>query len=149
KYSKPEEIGLARTVLNVVLPQISKQVASIKDLEDPKVVQRIAEAAMAAQKFEDGLLSTVTAEQANAVAAEICKQFMQRTIAIPMLTITPEQHVSFGFRRFDVDLKSWNYQPLSRELLIQILRTEERTVIPASCAGADAHIRPCCRCPVK
>lgn len=135
KYSKPEEIGLARTVLNVVLPQISKQVASIKDLEDPKVVQRIAEAAMAAQKFEDGLLSTVTAEQANAVAAEICKQFMQRTIAIPMLTITPEQHVSFGFRRFDVDLKSWNYQPLSRELLIQILRTEERTVISGDAGG--------------
>ena len=121
KYSKPEEIGLARTVLNVVLPQISKQVASIKDLEDPKVVQRIAEAAMAAQ--------------ANAVAAEICKQFMQRTIAIPMLTITPEQHVSFGFRRFDVDLKSWNYQPLSRELLIQILRTEERTVISGDAGG--------------
>ena len=135
KYDKPEEVGLAKTVLNVVLPQISKQVASIKDLEDPKVVQRIAEAAMAAQKFEDGLLSTVTPEQAKAVAEEVCKQFVQRTIAIPMLTITPEQHVSFGFRRFDVDLKSWNYQPLSRELLIQILRTEERSVISGEAGG--------------
>ncbi|WP_296576697.1 DEAD/DEAH box helicase family protein [Phreatobacter sp.] len=135
KYDKPEEIGLAKTVLNVVLPQISKQVSSIKDLEDPKVVQRIAEAAMAAQKFEDGLLSMVTPEQAKAVAAEVCKQFVQRTIAIPMLTITPEQHVSFGFRRFDVDLKSWNYQPLSRELLIQILRTEERSVISGDAGG--------------
>lgn len=48
KYDKPEEFGLAKTVLNVVLPQISKQVSSIKDLEDPKVVQRIAEAAMVA-----------------------------------------------------------------------------------------------------
>lgn len=135
KYAKPEEIGLARTVLNVVLPQISKQVSSIKDLEDPKVVQRIAEAAMAAQKFEDGLLSTLTPEQAQAVTAEVCKQFVLRTIAIPMLTITPEQHVSFGFRRFDVDLKSWNYQPLSRELLIQILRTEERSVISGDAGG--------------
>lgn len=135
KYDKPAEIGLAKTVLNVVLPQISKQVSSIKDLEDPKVVQRIAEAAMAAQKFEDGLLSTVTPEQARAVAAEVCKQFVQRTIAIPMLTITPEQHVSFGFRRFDVDLQSWNYQPLSRELLIQILRTEERSVISGDAGG--------------
>lgn len=135
KYDKPEEIGLAKTVLNVVLPQISKQVSSIKDLEDPKVVQRIAEAAMAAQKFEDGLLLTVSPEQAKAVAAEVCKQFVQRTIAIPMLTITPEQHVSFGFRRFDVDLKSWNYQPLSRELLIQILRTEERSVISGDAGG--------------
>ena len=36
KFSKIEEIGLAKTVLNVVLPQISKQVSSIKDLEDPR-----------------------------------------------------------------------------------------------------------------
>ncbi|MCA3642822.1 MAG: DEAD/DEAH box helicase family protein [Methylobacterium sp.] len=135
KYAKPEEIGLAKTVLNVVLPQISKQVSSIKDLEDPKVVQRIADAAMAAQKFEDGLLPSMTPEQAKAVAAEVCKQFVQRTIAIPMLTITPEQQVSFGFRRFDVDLKSWNYQPLSRELLIQILRTEQRSVISGEAGG--------------
>lgn len=135
KYAKPEEIGLAKTVLNVVLPQISKQVSSIKDLEDPKVVQRIADAAMAAQKFEDGLLPSVTPEQAKAVAAEVCRQFVQRTIAIPMLTITPEQQVSFGFRRFDVDLKSWNYQPLSRELLIQILRTEQRSVISGEAGG--------------
>lgn len=135
KYAKPEEIGLAKTVLNVVLPQISKQVSSIKDLEDPKVVQRIADAAMAAQKFEDGLLPSMTPEQAKAVTAEVCKQFVQRTIAIPMLTITPEQQVSFGFRRFDVDLKSWNYQPLSRELLIQILRTEQRSVISGEAGG--------------
>jgi len=135
KYAKPEEIGLARTVLNVVLPQISRQVSSIKNLEDPKVVQRIAEAAMVAQKFESDLFATVTPEQAAAVTAEICKQFVQRTIAIPMLTITPEQHVSFGFQRFDVDLKSWNYQPLSRELLIQILRTEERSIISGDAGG--------------
>lgn len=135
KYAKPEEIGLAKTVLNVVLPQISKQVSSINNLEDPKVVQRIADAAMAAQKFEDGLLPSMTPEQAKAVAAEVCKQFVQRTIAIPMLTITPEQQVSFGFRRFDVDLKSWNYQPLSRELLIQILRTEQRSVISGEAGG--------------
>jgi type III restriction enzyme len=52
-----------------------------------------------------------------------------------MLTITPEQQVSFGFRRFDVDLKSWNYQPLSRELLIQILRTEQRSLISGDAGG--------------
>ena len=135
KFNKPQEISLAKTVLNVVLPQISKQVSSIKDLEDPKVVQRIADAAMAAQKFEEGLLPSITMEQAKVVASEVCKQFVQRTIAIPMLTITPEQQVSFGFQRFDVDLKTWNYQPLSRELLIQILRTEERSIIAGDVGG--------------
>ncbi len=135
QFRKPEEVTLAKTVLNLVLPQISRQVASIRDLEDPKVVQRIAEVAMAAQRTQEGLFPSLTEEQANAVTAEVCKQFVQRTIAIPTLTITPRQQVSFGFRRFDLDLKGWNQQPLARELMIQILRTEARSTISGEANG--------------
>lgn len=135
QFRKPEEVTLAKTVLSLVLPQISRQVASIRDLEDPKVVQKIAEVAMAAQRPQEGLFPSLTEEQAKAVTAEVCKQFVQRTIAIPTLTITPRQQVSFGFRRFDLDLKGWNQQPLARELLIQILRTEARSTISGEAGG--------------
>jgi len=135
KYDKPEELNLARTVLSVVLPQISKEVSSIKNLQDPKVVARIAEAAVAAQKFDQGLFPTLTLEQATAVAEEVCKQFVQRTIAIPTLTITPKQQVSFGFKPFTLALQSWNYQPLSKELMIQILRTETSRTISGEAGG--------------
>ena len=140
KYDKPEELDIARTVLSVVLPQISKEVSSVKDLQDPKVIARIAGAAVAAQKFDQGLLSTITLEQATAVTEEVCKQFVQRTIAIPTLTITPKQQVSFGFKPFSLDLKSWNYQPLSKELMIQILRTEEKSTISGE-AGGERPVR--------
>lgn len=135
KYDKPEELNIARTVLSVVLPQISKEVSSIKDLQDPKVIARIAGAAVAAQKFDQGLFSTMTIEQATAVTEEVCKQFVQRTIAIPTLTITPKQQVSFGFKPFTLALQSWNYQPLSKELMIQILRTETKRTISGEAGG--------------
>ena len=135
KYDKPEELNIARTVLSVVLPQISKEVSSIKDLQDPKVIARIAGAAVAAQKFDHGLFSTMTIEQATAVTEEVCKQFIQRTIAIPTLTITPKQQVSFGFKPFTLALQSWNYQPLSKELMIQILRTETKRTISGEAGG--------------
>lgn len=90
---------------------------------------------MAAQRPQEGLFPSLTEEQAKAVTAEVCKQFVQRTIAIPTLTITPRQQVSFGFRRFDLDLKGWNQQPLARELLIQILRTEARSTISGEAGG--------------
>jgi len=77
----------------------------------------------------------VTLEQATAVAEEVCRQFVQRTIAIPTLTITPKQQVSFGFKPFELDVKSWNYQPLSKELMIQILRTEARSTISGEAGG--------------
>lgn len=135
KYDKPEELNIARTVLSVVLPQISKEVSSIKDLQDPKVIARIAGAAVAAQKFDQGLFTTMTIEQATAVTEEVCKQFVQRTIAIPTLTITPKQQVSFGFKPFTLALQTWNYQPLSRELMIQILRTETKRTISGEAGG--------------
>ncbi len=129
RFNKPEEVSLAKTVLSVVMPEVSKQVSSIKHLQDPKVIQRIAETALTAQKMQDGLFPSVTPEQAVAVVEEVCKQLVERTIAIPTLTITPQDQVTFGFRAFQLDLKTWNYQPLSRELLIQVLRTEKREII--------------------
>lgn len=135
RFNKPEEVTLARTVLSVVLPQVSKQVASVKDLSDPQVIDRITTAALETQKYTDGLFPALTTEQARAVTEEVCKQFVQRTIAIPTLTITPKQQVSFGFRRFDLDLTNWNYTPLSRELLIQVLRTEKQTKFSSDAGG--------------
>lgn len=135
RFSKPEEVSLAKTVLSVVMPEVSKEVSSIKHLQDPKVIQRIAETALTAQKMQDGLFPSVTPEQAVAVVEEVCKQLVERTIAIPTLTITPQDQVTFGFRAFQLDLKTWNYQPLSRELLIQVLRTEKREIIAGDAEG--------------
>ncbi|MGO7958053.1 DEAD/DEAH box helicase family protein [Rhizobium leguminosarum] len=134
-FEKREEVQLAKTVLSVVMPEISRQVSSIKDLEDPKVVQRITQTALAAQKMQDGLFPVITEAQATAVVEEVCRQLVQRTIAIPRLTITPKEQVSFGFSLFELDLKSWNYQPLSKELLIQVLRTEDRRTIAGEAGG--------------
>lgn len=134
-FSTPEELKVARTLLNVVIPQLSKEVSSIRDLNDPKVIERIAEAAIAAQKPEEGFIPSITKEKAVAVAQELCKNFVERTLAIPALTITPQQQVSFGFRRFDLDMKSWNFQPLSRELMIQVLRTEKTSRISGEDEG--------------
>lgn len=138
KYQKPEELKLARTVLDVVLPQISKQVSSIKDLSDRKVVERIADAALAAQKPVERLFDSISRDDAVAVTEELCKQFTARTIAIPQLTITPQEQVSFGFKRFDLDIKAWNFQPLSRELFVQVLRTEKTSLISGEAGGATA-----------
>ena len=138
-FATPEELKVARTVLNVVLPQVSKQVSSIRDLNDPKVIERIAEAAVTAQTDEPGLFESISKEKAVAVTRELCKSFVEQTLAIPGLTITPQQQVSFGFRRFDLDMKSWNFQPLSRELLVQVLRTEKTSIISGEAEGETAN----------
>ncbi|PFG64320.1 type III restriction enzyme [Thioclava sp. ES.031] len=137
-FNTPEEVKVARTVLDQVLPQVSKQVRSIKDLNDPKIVEQIADTAMKVAAQDPDLFSSVTKEQAVAVTTELCKNFVERTLAIPALTITPQQQVSFGFRRFDLDMKAWNFQPLSRELFVQVLRTEKTSIISGEEEGETA-----------
>jgi len=138
-FSTPEEVKVARTVLDQVLPQVSKRVRSIKDLNDPKIVEQIADTAMKVAAQDADLFSGVTKEQAVAVATELCKNFVERTLAIPALTITPQRQVSFGFSRFDLDTKTWNFQPLSRELFVQVLRTEKTSIISGEEEGETAN----------
>ncbi len=135
-FQKEEELALAQTVLTDVLPTIKTQVATIKDLNDEKVVKRIVADAMAIQRGKSGLFSDLTAERAEAVVKEFCAAFVAKTIAIPSLTVTPQDQVSFGFQPFTLDVGSWNYQPLSRELLVQVLRTEKQTVISSEEGGS-------------
>jgi type III restriction enzyme len=52
------------------------------------------------------------------------------------LVITPNDNVSFGFKAFQLEgLESWNYQPVSQELLLQQLRTEKQTLIRGDASG--------------
>lgn len=139
-FQKEEEVALAKTVLTDVLPSIKTQVTTIRDLNDEKVVKRIVADAMAIQRSKEGLFPSLTPERAEAVVKEFCAAFVAKTIAIPSLTVTPQDHVSFGFQPFKLDLGSWNYQPLSRELLVQVLRTEKQTVISGD-EGGDVPAR--------
>lgn len=139
-FQKEEELALAQTVLTDVLPRIKTQVATMRDLNDDKVVKRIVADAMAIQRGKQGLFSELTEERAEAVVKEFCAAFVAKTIAIPSLTVTPQDQVSFGFQPFTLDVGSWNYQPLSREMLVQVLRTEKQTVISGE-EGGDTPAR--------
>lgn len=135
-----EERDLANTVFTDVLPTLKTQLNTIRDLTDEKVVKRIVADAVAIQRAKQGLFSDLTEQRAEAIVKEVCAAFVAKTIAIPSLTVTPQDHVSFGFQPFKLDLGSWNYQPLSRELLVQVLRTEKQTVISGE-EGGDVPAR--------
>lgn len=137
-FNTEGERDLAQTVLLDVLPAIQTRLTSVADLKDQKVVKRIAEDALAIQKAKEGLFPSVTPERAREVVAEFCAAYAERTIAIPQMVVKPNDQVSFGFKPFTLDVGSWNYQPLNRELLVQVLRTEQQTLITGEDGGERA-----------
>ena len=128
-----QEVEVAEKTLQIVVQQAAKQVASLADLNKPEVQAAIVQAIQAAQTPQAEIFPVETLK-IEAIVKSICSQFVERIIAIPALTITPTQNVSFGFKSFALDLKHWNHQPLSNELLIQVLRTEKTQSITG-----DAH----------
>jgi type III restriction enzyme len=135
-FEEPGEVALAETALNVVLPAFQTRLASLGELKSAKVIKSIAADALVAHQANSGLFDTVSPERAEAVVKELCAVFADRTIAIPQLIVTPVEQVSFGFQPFKLEgLDSWNYQPLSRELLVQVLRTERQTLISGDDGG--------------
>jgi len=119
-----QEIEVAEKTLQIVVQQAAKQVSSLADLNKPEVQAAIVQAIQAEQAPQAEIFAVET-PKIEAIVKTICSQFVERIIAIPALTITPTQNISFGFKSFDLDLKHWNHQPLSSELLIQVLRTEK------------------------
>jgi type III restriction enzyme len=141
-FDTPEEFALAETALREVLPSYQTKLSSFGELKTTKVIREIAAEALAAQRASEGLFkSDITPARAEQVIAELCTVFTERTIAIPQMVITPIEEVSFGFRPFRLEgLDRWNYQPLSRELLIQTLRTEKQSIISRA-EGGDQPAR--------
>jgi type III restriction enzyme len=142
-FKSEDEVSLAETTLKDVLPQYQKSVSSLKDITSPEVLQKIVEDTVAAQRGKEGLFSSLTEDRVKAVVKEVCEVFAEKTIAVPQIVLTPTDQVSFGFEPFKLQgLDQWNYQPLSRELLVQVLRTEKRSTISSSEGGErEADLR--------
>lgn len=128
-----QEAQVAETTLQVVVQQAAKQVSTLSDLKKPEVQAAIVRAVQAQQPAQAEIFPVEEAKVAEIVKV-ICDQFAEKIIEIPALTITPTESVSFGFKPFTLDLAHWNHQPLSKELLIQVLRTEKTQSITG-----DAH----------
>ena len=76
-----------------------------------------------------------------AVVAKATKLVIDQTIDIPRIVVVPTGDVTSGFNSFQVDCSSVHLQPVSRELLIQHLRTAKQEFLQ-NLAGQVKEARP-------
>lgn len=74
-------------------------------------------------------------KEAEKVYDVLVTAISQNIIEIPRITIHPKGDVRCGFKDFDLDVRSLNYQPVSEEILRQNLRDQERDAISGFGAG--------------
>ena len=136
-FNNRDEQALAKTVYNDILPLYKSKIRTIDALTDAKIVQQITDDALSAQRSKDGLLfAGFKEDRAKEIIANVCKVFVGKTIAVPEIVLLPTNEVSFGFNRFDIEgLQAWRPQPMSGELKVQMLRTQEERIVSKAAGG--------------
>ena len=89
-------------------------------------VQERLKPAQGALEIEEGRLDLA------AIVAKTTEVVVQQTIDIPRITVVPKGVVTTGYNPFKLDLSQLNLQPGSREIVGQMLRTNEQFTMAAS-----------------
>lgn len=135
------------TVVNLIVEAIKeneRRVAEVPNLEaliKPDVQERIA------KKVAEAYETTYMPKQAEfaeistkpdiaAIVKDSLKRYLDLNIGIPRISVRPKGTVRTGFKDFELDVTAINQQPVDQNILIQHLRTSDRSKIHADLAYA-------------
>lgn len=122
-----------RQVATVVLDVVKQfeRLESSERLQEPEIKRQItARVKEILTPAQLQLESVAQQPDIEAIVDVVTKTVAELTIDIPNIVVIPTSEVSFGFNDFDLaNLSSHRLQPVSQEILIQRLRTNERSFL--------------------
>ncbi|OBS08227.1 DEAD/DEAH box helicase family protein [Acidihalobacter prosperus] len=137
-FSTEVEKQAARVVLDVIGRYEVKreQVPTSRALLDEAVQQEIlTEVSERLKPMQAGLLdgadTSTPALDLVAVVSKTTEILIDQTIDIPRIAVVPSGEVTTGFHPFTLDLSQLNLQPGQREIVGQMLRTNEQFTLAA------------------
>ena len=110
----------------------SRLVPGATALREPAVQAAIERKVVAAlTPIQPELAAMAERPDVAAIRAQITERLIRGTIDLPRIIIVPSSEVTIGFHDFDLDVRSINYRPMSEEILIKELRTNQSERITA------------------
>ena len=141
-YTTEPAKAVVRTTIAVVEAQAQRY--STAELATPAVQAKIAaevDVRIAASTPQVGLAFTEVPKTADIVAKTIAAMTAS-TIEIPEIVVLPTAEKNFGFTAFNLTgLDAINVRPVSQELLIQEIRTEERLKLRRGQGGVREDVQ--------
>ena len=124
-FTEPEEQRVAQTTLDVL--REFERLPSSADLKKPDVLQKIVERVTEAVRPAQGVLPGIGEKVDIAkVVAQTIDVRNEMSIDIPRIIVTPRGDTTSGFKEFTLDCRTIRLQPVSQEILIQHLQSNER-----------------------
>ena len=124
-FNTEPERNAARAALNAI--QTFERLRSSRDLSSADVQEQIAaQVAEAIRPLQAALPTMEVQVDVKQVVAEVTKQFIEMSIDIPKIVVVPSDDATYGFKDFDLDCRNIRLQPVSKDILIQNLQSNER-----------------------
>lgn len=122
--TEPERNAVKATL--EVVEQLERKLKSSKELLKPEIqkeiVEKVREACTGAQQELPGTESVDFED----VVSQVCPTFVEMTIDIPKIVIVPSDDATYGFKDFDLEPPTAKLRPVSDDILLQNLQTNER-----------------------
>jgi type III restriction enzyme len=123
-FETPAEKTIAKLTLEAIKQR--EGLPSSKALYEPKVQAAMAREVEAAYRAQATLGERMESVDIVATVAKTTQLVEAHTIDIPRITVVPTGQVMAGFHGFDLDTSAIHLQPVDKDILIQLLRTNER-----------------------
>jgi type III restriction enzyme len=125
-FATGEEQKMAEITVKVI--QQHEHLAQVSYLQNADVQAAILHevAAIYMPPAQTEMTGIIAKPDMAAVVAKATKLVIDQTIDIPRIVVVPTGDVTSGFNSFKLDCSSVHLQPVSRELLIQHLRTAKQ-----------------------
>lgn len=136
-----------QAVVNLIVEAIKeneRRVSDVPNLEaliKPDVQERIAKKVAEAyettyQPAQAEFAEKSTKPDIAAIVKDSLKRYLDLNIGIPRISVRPKGNVRTGFKDFELDTSAINQQPVDQNILIQQLKTSDRSRIHADLAYA-------------
>lgn len=139
-FQTPQEVQVAQITYKVIQKYENQpsQVPSISYLQKPEIQEEITREVRAQfQPAQIEMPGVVPQVDIAAVVAKTTALVQEKTIDIPRIVVVPTVEVRSGFHRFTLNLDTMRYAPPSDEIVVQILRTQERQIIGLGKGGVQ------------
>jgi type III restriction enzyme len=143
-FATDAERHVARVVMQVIAEyEVENELVPTSEaLLRPEVQERIvAEVAERLKPLQGELIATDTVKlDLAAVVGTTAKIVVQQTIGIPRIAVVPTGEVTTGFHPFTLDVSQLNLQPGEREIVGQMLSTNEQFTLASEVGLKEARL---------
>ncbi len=142
-FSTESERNAALVVMNVISTYEVKRdlVPTSSALLSPEVQRQIlAEVTERLKPLQGILIADDVKIDLAAVVAKTTEIVVQQTIDIPRIAVVPTGEVTTGFHAFELDVRQLNLQPGEREIVGQMLRTNEQFTLASEVGLKEARL---------